>query len=120
LLRLASLEDVLGHPVAGGSWEGMAIESMLAAAPDGSGASFYRTSAGAEVDLVLELPGGQRWAIEIKRSSAPKLERGFYHACQDLEPQRRFVVYNGAERYSLNSETEVLSLRQMVDMLAEF
>ncbi len=118
LLRLASLEDVLGHPVAGGSWEGVAIESILAAAPDGSDASFYRTSAGAEVDLVLELPGDQRWAIEIKRSSAPKLERGFYHACQDLEPQRRFVIYNGTERYPLNADTEALSLRQIVDMLA--
>jgi predicted AAA+ superfamily ATPase len=118
LLRLASLEDVLGHPVAGGSWEGVAIESILAAAPDGSDASFYRTSAGAEVDLVLELPGDQRWAIEIKRSSAPKLERGFYHACQDLKPQRRFVIYNGNERYQLNADTEALSLRQIVDMLA--
>ena len=65
LLRLTSLEDVLGHPVAGGSWEGMAIESILAAAPDGTDASFYRTSAGAEIDLVLDLPGDQRWAIEV-------------------------------------------------------
>jgi len=118
LLRLASLEDVLGHPVAGGSWEGMAIESILAAAPDGTQASFYRTSAGAEVDLVLELPGDHRWVIEIKRSSAPKLERGFYHACQELEPQRRFVIYNGTERYPINTETEAVGLRGMADILA--
>ncbi len=120
LLRLASLEDVLGHPVAGGSWEGMAIESILAATPDGTQASFYRTSAGAEVDLVLELPGAQRWAIEIKRNSAPKLERGFYHACQDLEPRRRFVIYNGTEQYPVGSETEAIGLRGMVDILAGF
>jgi predicted AAA+ superfamily ATPase len=120
LLRLSSLEDVLGHPVAGGSWEGMAIESILASAPEGTDASFYRTSAGAEVDLVLELPGNQRWAIEIKRSSAPKLERGFYQACQDLEPQRRYVIYNGAERYPLNPDTEALGLRQMVDMMSVY
>ena len=118
LLRLASLDDILGHPVAGGSWEGMVIESILAAAPDGAEASFYRTSAGAEVDLVLELPGGQRWAIEIKRSSAARLERGFHHACQDLEPQRRFVIYNGAERYPLNPHIEALGLHQMVEILA--
>lgn len=118
LLRLGSLEDVLGHPVAGGSWEGMVIESVLAAAPSGSEASFYRTSAGAEVDLVLGLPGNQCWVIEIKRSSAPKLERGFYHACQDLQPQRRFVIYNGVERYPLSPDTEALGLRQMVEMLA--
>jgi predicted AAA+ superfamily ATPase len=119
LLRLASLEDVLGHPVAGGSWEGMAIESVLAAAPDGTDASFYRTTVGAEVDLVLELPGAQRWAIEIKRSSAPKLERGFYQACEDIEPQRRFVIYSGAERYPIRDHTEALSLAQMVELLSE-
>jgi len=118
LLRLESLEDVLGHMVAGGSWEGMVIESILAAAPDWTHASFYRTSAGAEIDLVLELPRAQRWAIEIKRSSAPKLERGFHHACQDLEPQRRYVVYNGSERYKLNPETEALGLLEMVNVLA--
>ncbi len=73
---------------------------------------------GAETELVLKLPRAQRWAIEIKRSSAPKLERGFFHACQDIEPQRRYVVYNGTERYKLNADTEALGLRQMVDVLA--
>jgi predicted AAA+ superfamily ATPase len=118
LLRLASLEDVLGHPVAGGTWEGMIIESLLAASPDGTHASFYRTSAGAEVDLVLELPGNQLWAIEIKRSSAPKVERGFRQACEDLAPRRRFVVYNGTEHYPLNPDTDALGLTQMVDLLS--
>jgi predicted AAA+ superfamily ATPase len=117
LLRLGSLEDVLGHPVAGGSWEGLAIESVLAAAPSGTEASFYRTSAGAEIDLVLDLPGGEVWAIEIKRSSAPTLERGFYHACEDIKPARRFVIYNGQERYPLKPETEAVGLRDFVEQL---
>lgn len=117
LLRLGSLEDVLGHPVAGGSWEGLAIESVLAAAPSGTEASFYRTSAGAEIDLVLDLPGGEVWAIEIKRSSAPTLERGFYHACEDIKPARRFVIYNGQERYPLKPETEAVGLRDFVEHL---
>ena len=120
LLRLASLEDVLGHPVAGGSWEGMVIESLIAAAPPGAEASFYRSSSGAEIDLVLELPKGERWAIEIKRSSAPKLERGFYHACLDVQPTRRIVIYNGEERYQLNSETEATGLHQLAVELADF
>ncbi len=119
LLRLASLDDVLGHPVAGGSWEGMVVESILAAAPEGTDASFYRTAAGAEVDLVLDLPGARRWAIEIKRSSAPKLERGFYSACEDLEPQRRYVVYNGAERYPISTGAEAIGLYEIVKILAE-
>ena len=73
----------------------------------------------AEIDLVLELPGARRWAIEIKRSSAPKLERGFYHACEDLEPQRRYVVYSGAERYPIAGGIEALSLGDMVKTLAQ-
>ena len=118
LLRLSSLDEVLGHPVVGGSWEGMVVESLLAAAPEGTDASFYRTAAGAEVDLVLNLPGNQLWAIEIKRSSAPKLERGFYHACADLKPARRMVVYNGADGFPLNAETEALGLPELVRRLA--
>ncbi len=117
LLRLPTLEDVLGHPVAGGSWEGLVIESLLAAAPDATEASFYRTSAGAEIDLVLSLPGNRLWAIEIKRSSAPKLERGFHLACADLNPARRLVVYNGTERFALNANTEAISLPQLAEDL---
>jgi predicted AAA+ superfamily ATPase len=119
LLRLPTLDDVLGHPVAGGSWEGFVIESLLAVAPTGTEASFYRTSAGAEIDLVLALPGRQLWAIEIKRSSAPKVERGFHHACADIDPTHRFVVYGGSERYPMNPETQAVSLHALAaDLLA--
>jgi predicted AAA+ superfamily ATPase len=117
LLGLASLEDVLGHPVAGGSWEGLAVESLLAAAPEGSEASFYRTAAGAEIDLILRLPGGETWAVEIKRGSAPKLARGFHQACADIQPARRFVVYNGAERFPLGDGAEAVSLGELATLL---
>ncbi len=113
LLRLPTLEDILGHSVAGGSWEGFVIESLLAAAPEGTDASFYRTLAGAEVDLLLTLPGNALWAIEIKRGSAPKLGRGFIQACEDLKPARRFVVYGGRERFPLNAETEAIGLSEL-------
>ena len=118
LLRLSSLEDVLGHPVSGGSWEGMVIESLIAAAPPGAEPSFYRTSAGAEIDLILDLQGGERWAIEIKRSSAPKVERGFYIACEDIQPTRRFVIYSGEERYRLSADIEAVCLGELVLDLA--
>ncbi len=117
LLRLPGLEEVLGHPVAGGSWEGFVIESLLAAAPAGTDASFYRTSAGAEIDLVLTLPGDVLWAVEIKRASAPRLGRGFYQACSDLTPARRFVVYNGAERFPLNHGAEAISVYDLAGEL---
>jgi predicted AAA+ superfamily ATPase len=120
LLRLPTLDDVLGHPVVGGSWEGFVIESLLAASPDGTEASFYRTSAGAEIDLILALPGNVLWAIEIKRSSAPKLARGFHHACADLKPAQRFAVYNGTERFPLNPETDAIGLMELAAQLQAY
>lgn len=110
LLGLGSKEQLLGHPVAGPSWESFAIETLLVLAPRGTEANFYRTAAGAEIDLVLTLPGGELWAVEIKRSSAPTVARGFHLACADLKPSRRFVVYPGDDRFPLDAETEVIGL----------
>ncbi len=110
LLGLRNKEDVLGHPVAGQTWETLAIETLIAAAPEGTDASFYRTSAGAEIDLVLVLPNRQLWAIEVKRSSAPKVGKGFHMACADLQPHRQSVVYSGTERFSLGHKTEAIGL----------
>ncbi len=118
LLGIRSLDDLLGHPVVGHSWEGFVIETLLAVAPDGTEASFYGTSAGAEIDLVLVLPGGTLWAIEIKLSSAPKVERGFHLACDDLDPGKRFVVYSGDDRFPLDASTEAIGLPEMAGMLA--
>jgi uncharacterized protein len=117
LLRLPTREDVLGHPVVGGSWEGFVIESLVAAAPEGTDASFYRTSAGAEIDLLLTLPGDVLWAIEIKRGSAPKVGRGFHQACADLKPAKTFVIYGGMDRFPLDSETEAIGLSELAAQL---
>ena len=76
LLGLADKEAVLGHPVAGASWEGLVIENLIAVAGSGREASFYRTSGGAEIDLVLTWPDGREWAIEVKRSLAPEARAG--------------------------------------------
>ncbi|MEC5291928.1 MULTISPECIES: ATP-binding protein [unclassified Aurantimonas] len=119
LLGLTTQEDVLGHPVAGASWEGFVIETLIAAAPEGTTANFYRTAAGAEIDLLLTLPGGRLWAIEIKRSLAPKVERGFHHACEDLNPERRIVIYPGQESYPLKNELTAMTLPDLGhDLLA--
>ena len=108
-----TLEDVLGHPIVGASWEGFVIETAHAVLPEGAQTHFYRTSAGAEVDLVVTLPGGRRWAIEVKRSLTPKVERGFHHACLDREPERRIVVYPGSESYPMQESIQVMPLRQL-------
>jgi predicted AAA+ superfamily ATPase len=120
LLGLTKREDLLGHPIVGESWEGFVIETLLDVAPHGTEACFYRTSAGAEMDLVLALPGGPLWAIEVKRSVAPKPERGFYHALADLSPDRTFVVYGGQERYPLGDKTEAIGLVVLAKTLQEF
>lgn len=119
LLRLDTLDDVLGHPVAGGSWEGHVIETLISVAPPRTDASFYRTSAGAELDLVLDMPGGERWAIEIKRSSAPKIEKGFHAAMEDVQPSRAYIVYGGHERYAKGNGVEAIGLRDLATILSE-
>ena len=116
LLGLGSKEEILGHPIAGLSWEGSVIESLLSVAPDRTEASFYRASGGAEIDLVLTLPGRQPWAVEIKRSLNPRPSRGFHSACEDVEPEARFVVYPGGERYRVAQDVEAL---RVVDLASE-
>jgi predicted AAA+ superfamily ATPase len=90
---------------------------LLAVAPQGTETHYYRTSAGAEIDLVLTLPGGHLWAVEIKRSSAPGVERGFHFACDDLKPKKRFVVYPGNDRFPLDAKTEAIGLRALGQVL---
>ena len=114
LLGLASKEDIVGHPVVGTSWEGFVIETLLSVAPDRAEASFYRSSGGAEIDLVLTLPGREPWAIEVKRSLNPRPARGFHSACQDVRPEAKFVVYPGEERYKVAGDTEAVSLLDLV------
>ena len=118
LLGLDDRDAVLGHPVAGGSWEGFVLENLLGVAPGRVQSSFYRTTGGAEVDLVLQMPGGALWAIEIKRSLAPRLDRGFHHAREDLQPDRSLVVYPGIERYPKGDGVEVIGLAELASLLA--
>lgn len=118
LLGIGDREALLSHPVAGGSWEGLAIESLIAAAPDGTDAFFFRTAAGAEFDLLLRLPGRRRpWAIEIKRGLAPKIDRGFHLAGDTVRPERRLVVYGGTERFPLTEGVEAVSLVELCEEL---
>lgn len=120
LLGIDGFETLAGHPVVAMSWEGFVIESLLAATPERTIASFYKTLAGAEIDLFLELPGNRgRWAIEIKRSLSPKPERGFHHAREDLQPDRSFVVYPGSDQYPIAEGVLVIGVRQLTERLLE-
>lgn len=117
LLGIRDKEALLGHPVVGQTWESFVIETLIATSPDGSEAHYYRTSNGTEVDLLLTLPNGELWAIEVKRSSAPKIERGFHSACADLKPHKRFVVYSGIERFPLDKMTNAISVVELAETL---
>jgi len=119
LLGIGDREALLAHPVAGGSWEGLVIESLIGAAPRGTEAYYFRTAAGAEIDLLLKRPGERKpWAIEIKRGLAPKLERGFHLACDTIKPLRRRVVYGGVERFPLAENVEAVALPSLCEELA--
>ncbi|MEO0429866.1 MAG: ATP-binding protein [Pseudomonadota bacterium] len=115
LLGIETMDELLGHPVVGASWEGFVIESLLNAAPPRTQAFFYRTAAGAEIDLVLDL-GAKRglWAIEIKRSTAAKIEKGFRHAREDIEPRKSFIVHANDDRYPKGDGIEALGVSELI------
>jgi predicted AAA+ superfamily ATPase len=115
LLGIADREDLLGHPVAGESWEGFVIENLVASAPPGTEAWFYRSSAGAEIDLILQLGARDLWAVEVKRSLSPTPSRGFHVACDDVKATRRLLVYPGTDPYRLKGDVEVVPLTAVVD-----
>ena len=119
LLNLGSLEAVLGHPVAGMSWEGMVVENILAVAPDWVQPFFYRTVRGAEIDLVLEFDPDRRWAIEIKRAlTQPRPSIGFHHGCEDLAVERRLVVYPGQRSFLQGDNVETVPLQVLLEELS--
>ncbi len=118
LLNITDQEALLGHPILGASWEGFVIENLSLLLPSQTQSSFYRSSGGAEVDLVLEFAGSETWAIEIKRSLSPKVSRGFHSACEDLHPDRRLLVYPGNDRYPLGHEIEAIGFEQLAREMA--
>jgi predicted AAA+ superfamily ATPase len=118
LLGLSNLDALLGHPVAGSSWEGFVMEQLINAAPHAE-VSFYRTSNGAEVDLVLTFRNQQTWVIEIKRSSAPTLSRGFYQAATDLRAVRKLLVAPVAQTYPLKEGIQVVDVMTAIRWVTE-
>lgn len=118
LLNIEGQDELLGHPVAGGSWEGFVLENIathLQLRPDQM--SFYRSSGGAEIDIILDLKPGPV-AIEVKRSTAPKPPRGFASACEDVQPARAYIVYPGTDRFPLGGGVEAVGLAELLDTLA--
>lgn len=110
LLNIETHNNLLGHPVVGGSWEGFVIENIIGVLPSRARAYYYRTVGGAEADLVLEFGDGKKWVIEIKRSSAPKLSKGFYIACADIMPDKKYIIYSGKDTFPMGDGIVAISL----------
>jgi predicted AAA+ superfamily ATPase len=120
LLNIGEINSLLGHPVSGGSWEGFVIENILSVTPPSIKPYFYRSQAGAEIDLVLDISIKEKWAIEIKRNSTPSLTKGFHVAAADIGASKKFVVYAGQDTFSMGSGTIAVSLRQMMEEVMRF
>lgn len=119
LLGIETPEQLLSNPIVGQSWEGFVIEQLLAAMGERGQPWFYRTTVGAEIDLLIERPGGALWAIEIKRSSAPVARKGFHIACDDLKAKRRIVVHGGDKRFPMPHGVEALPLLDAMKALSD-
>jgi uncharacterized protein len=119
LLNIGNYTDLLGHPVVGGSWEGFVIENILSVTPSHAQPFYYGTPTGAEIDLIIEFSPTEKWAIEVKRNSTPAVSKGFYIACEDVQPQRRFVVYSGKDRFSLGQGVTAISLFELMNEIQQ-
>ncbi len=117
LMGIDTTEGLLGHPVVGGGWEGFCIEALLAAAPTGTEPFFYRTSAGAELDLALRLPGDDIWAIEIKRTTAPKVSRELHTGAEDIKANRKLLIYAGEHDVPVTEDIRAMPLKQGIGLL---
>ena len=113
LLNIQNAKELLRHPVVGGSWEAFVIENILSLLPPQSTFGYYRTSGGAEVDLVVDLGGGKLWVFEVKHSEEPSVSRGFHSACEDLQPSRKFVVHSGSESFALKNDVRAICLEDL-------
>ena len=102
LLGINKADDLLGHPVCGASWEGFAMENILSQLP-GWQAAFFRTSVGAEIDLVLT-KGRKKIACEFKASTAPQVTRGFWNALDDLKISEAWIIAPVKEAYPIKKD----------------
>lgn len=117
LLGIRTVDDLQAHPVAGASWEGFVVEQIAGLAPAGAALSFYRTAAGAELDLVVEA-GRRKLGFEIKFSAAPAVTKGFWTALQDLNVDHAFVVAPVERGYPLAEGVEVVPLQALPELLS--
>lgn len=113
LLGIADYNALLAHPMRGFSWEGLVLDQILARLHPLAEASFYRTAKGVEVDLVVEC-AGRKTVLEIKASSSPKPEKGFWTGLDDLSPDSSLLIAPVEHSYTLKDKLDILSLPDLI------
>ncbi|MFW6019317.1 MAG: DUF4143 domain-containing protein [Bacteroidales bacterium] len=116
---MSSIDALLSHPVIGASWEGFVVENIISQLDDRWEYNYYRTATQVEIDLVLQTPDNETWAVEIKRATAPKLARGFYEACKDIQATHKWLVNADNERYPMPGGVEVIGLIEFLKTIRE-
>jgi len=117
LVGIRNKEELLGHPIAGMSWEGFVIENILNTMDHHRDkASFYRTSSGNEIDLIIEKPN-EIWCVEVKRTFAPQFTKGHKQASEDIKSTKNFIIYPGNESFSIAEKTEAINLEGFLKKL---
>lgn len=119
LLGIQTHEDLVGNPIVGMSWEGFVLQQIFAINSNNVSVWFYRTSGGAEIDILLQFKNGDLWALEVKKSVVPTPRRGFYEAIKDVKPQRALVVYTGSETYNISSDVQAIPLEVLLQEIIQ-
>ena len=119
LLGINTYDALLSHPVLGKSWEGFVIENIHSVLPSRSETYFYRTVAGAEIDLVIRMPSSEVLAIEIKHGVAPKIGKHYGETCKDVGATHKYVLYGGEDEFPVGGGVSVVSLRRLMQRLIQ-
>jgi predicted AAA+ superfamily ATPase len=117
LLGINSYDALLSNPVLGKSWEGFAVENILSVLPSRAESYFYRTAAGAEVDLVIKMPSSEIWAIEIKYGVAPKIGKHYSQTCDDVVATHKYILYGGDDEFAVGNDVKIISLSGLMKRL---
>jgi len=117
LLGINSKNALLSNPVLGKSWEGFVVENIHSILPGRAETYFYRTAAGAEIDLIIRMPSSEIWAIEIKHGVAPKIGKHFSQTCADVDATHKYIVYGGEDEFPVAHGVNVISLNRLLEKL---
>lgn len=118
LLGIGNYDALLSNPILGKSWEGFVVENIHSVMPRLAETYFYRTAAGAEIDLVIKMPNAEIWAVEIKHGVAPKIGKHYSKTCDDAGATHKFVVYGGDDEFPIGGNAWMISLPRIMERLA--